>query len=116
MKEAHAILKKVPISPQKVRLVLNQIRGLTVNNAQNLLKFSNKKAGKLALVLLNSAISNAENNHGMDVDDLYVSTTYADASHTLKRTMPRAKGRADRMLKRSSHITIKVAELSGSIE
>ncbi len=110
--EVQAILKGAPISAQKVRLVLNQIRGLPVNKALDILTFSPKKAATIIKKLLNSAIANAENNKGADIDGLVISTTFADEGSTLKRIRPRAKGRANRILKRTSHVTLKVSELS----
>lgn len=108
--EVQSILKGAPISAQKARLVLDQIRGLPVNKALEILVFSPKKAALLVKKVLNSAIANAENNNSLDIDALYVSTTYADEAATLKRIRPRAKGRANRILKRTCHVTVKVAE------
>lgn len=108
--EVQAKLKFARISPQKCRLVADQIRGLPVEKAINLLTFSNKKAAVLIKEVLNSAIANAEHNDGMDVDTLFVSTTFVDAGPTMKRFEARAKGRGNRILKRTSHITVKVAE------
>ncbi|AXA33015.1 MULTISPECIES: 50S ribosomal protein L22 [Francisella] len=108
--EVQAKLKFARISPQKCRLVADQIRGLPVEKAINLLTFSNKKAAVLIKEVLNSAIANAEHNDGMDVDALFVSTTFVDAGPTMKRFEARAKGRGNRILKRTSHITVKVAE------
>ena len=110
--EIQAILKGAPISAQKVRLVLDQIRGLQVDKALDILTFSSKKAARIVIKVLNSAIANAENNKGIDIDSLIVSTTYADEGATLKRIQPRAKGRANRILKRTCHVTVKVAENS----
>ncbi len=107
--EVAAVLKQTRISPQKVRLVANQIRGLPVGEALDILKFSTKKAAGLIKKVLESAIANAEHNNGADIDELRVSTIFVDAGPTLKRMRPRAKGRSDRILKRSSHITVKVA-------
>ena len=98
------------ISPQKCRLVADQIRGLPVERAINLLTFSNKKAAVLIKEVLNSAVANAEHNDGMDVDTLLVSTVFIDEGPTMKRFEARAKGRGNRILKRTSHITVKVAE------
>lgn len=107
--EAIAVLRGVRISAQKARLVADQIRGKPVEEALNLLAFSTKKAATLVRKVLNSAIANAEHNQGADVDELKVSTVFVDEGTTLKRIMPRAKGRADRISKRTCHITIKVA-------
>jgi len=98
------------ISPQKARLVADQVRGLPVEKALNLLKFSNKKAAHLIRKTLESAISNAEHNEGADVDELKVKAIYVDEGPTLKRIRPRAKGRANRILKRTSHITVAVSD------
>jgi len=108
--EVAARLKGAQISAQKVRLVADQVRGLRVEEALNLLEFSPKKAAHIVKKLLDSAIANAENNEGADVDELKVSSIFVDEGMTLKRLRPRAKGRADRILKRSCHITIKVAD------
>ncbi len=105
-----AKLTGVQISPQKVRLVADQIRGKGVEEALDLLAFSQKKAAGIMKKVLNSAIANAEHNEGADVDELKVSTVFVDEGRTLKRLSPRAKGRADRILKRSCHITVKVAD------
>ena len=98
------------ISAQKVRLVADQIRGLPVEKAINILSFSPKKAAVLMKQVLNSAIANAENNDGADIDELYVSSVMVDEGATMKRMSPRAKGRGNRILKRTSHITVVVDE------
>ncbi len=108
--EVSARLKGARISAQKARLVADQVRGLPVEQALSLLDFSPKKAAHIVRKVLNSAIANAENNEGADVDELKVSSIYVDEGMTLKRLRPRAKGRADRILKRSCHITVKVAD------
>ena len=108
--EAVAQLKHARISAQKGRLVADQIRGLPVEDALNLLQFSNKKAAVLMKKLLNSAIANAENNFGADIDELQVSSVLIDEGPTMKRIKARAKGRAARILKRTSHFTVAVAE------
>jgi large subunit ribosomal protein L22 len=105
-----ARLKGARISAQKARLVADQIRGKPVEEALNTLGFSTKKAAALVRKVLNSAIANAEHNEGADVDELKVSSVYVDEGTTLKRIMPRAKGRADRISKRTCHITVKVAD------
>ncbi|GAA4890896.1 50S ribosomal protein L22 [Ferrimonas pelagia] len=97
-------------SPQKARLVADQIRGLPVDRALDILTFSSKKAGALVKKVLESAIANAEHNEGLDIDNLKVAKIFVDEGPTMKRIMPRAKGRADRILKRSSHITVVVAD------
>ena len=86
------------------------MRGLPVDKALNTLKFSNRKAADIIRKVLESAIANAENNLGADVDELKVSEIFVDGGPTMKRIKPRAKGRADRILKRTSHITIRVAD------
>ncbi|MGD8112906.1 50S ribosomal protein L22 [Vibrio sp. TRT 21S02] len=98
------------ISPQKARLVADQIRGKSVDQALEILTFSNKKAADLIKKVLESAIANAEHNEGADIDDLSVAKIFVDEGPIMKRIMPRAKGRADRILKRSSHITVVVAD------
>ena len=108
--EVSARLKGAQISAQKARLVADQVRGLPVEDALNLLEFSTKKAAHIVRKLLDSAIANAENNEGADVDELKVSSIFVDEAMTMKRLRPRAKGRADRILKRSCHITVKVAD------
>lgn len=108
--EVAAKLKGAQISAQKARLVADQVRGKPVDEALSLLEFSNKKAAHIVRKVLNSAIANAENNEGADVDELTVSTVFVDEGMTMKRLRPRAKGRADRILKRSCHITVKVAD------
>ena len=108
--EVAATLKGAQISPQKVRLVADQVRGLGVEEALGVLEFSTKKAAHIVKKVLDSAIANAENNEGADVDELKISSIVVDAGRTMKRLRPRAKGRADRILKRSCHITIKVAD------
>ncbi|MEH6518851.1 MAG: 50S ribosomal protein L22 [Halioglobus sp.] len=111
--EVAAKLKGARISAQKARLVADQVRGLQVEEALNVLEFSNKKAAQLVKKILDSAIANAENNEGADVDELKVSSIFVDEGMTMKRLRPRAKGRADRILKRSCHITVKVADGEG---
>ena len=105
-----AKLSNARISPQKCRLVADQIRGLHVTKAINLLTFSEKKSAKLIKKLLESAIANAEHNDGADVDELRVSSVYVNEGPFLKRIKPRAKGRANRIIKRTCHITVKVSE------
>ena len=97
-------------SPQKARLVADQIRGLHVEKALEVLSYSTKKAADLMKKVLESAIANAEHNDGADIDELVVAKVFVDEGPTMKRIKPRAKGRADRVLKRSSHITVVVAD------
>lgn len=108
--EVAAKLKGATISAQKARLVADQVRGKPVEEALDILAFSPKKAAVIVKKILNSAIANAEHNEGADVDELKVSTIFVDEATTLKRIRPRAKGRADRILKRTCHITVKVAD------
>ena len=108
--EVSASLKGARISAQKARLIADQIRGKQVGDALDLLNFSTKKAAHLVMKLLESAIANAEHNDGADVDDLAVSKIFVDEGTTMKRIRPRAKGRADRIFKRSCHITLEVAD------
>ena len=108
--EVSAKLSTAKLSAQKARLVADQIRGKGVEEALELLTYSPKKAADLIKKVLNSAIANAEHNEGVDIDELRVSSIYVDEGMTLKRIRPRAKGRADRILKRSCHITVKVAD------
>ncbi|MEC4749657.1 50S ribosomal protein L22 [Methylomicrobium sp. Wu6] len=108
--ETSAKLSNAPLSAQKARLVGDQIRGLPVDQALNVLKFSSKKGAAIIKKVLESAIANAENNDSADIDDLRVSTVYVNEGATLKRFKARAKGRANHILKRTCHITVKVAE------
>lgn len=108
--EVTAKLRGAAISAQKVRLVADEVRGKPIGRALDILAFSNKKGAKLVKKCLESAIANAEHNNGLDIDALRVSTIYVDEGITLKRIMPRAKGRADRISKRTCHITVKVGE------
>lgn len=101
-----AKLNYLRMSPSKVRLVLDEIRGKKVDDAIAILSLSEKVAAEPILKLLNSAIANAENNLGMNRDELYVAETYANEGPTLKRIRPRARGRATRIRKRTSHVTI----------
>ena len=108
--EAFAHVKYVRMSPRKVKLVCDMIRGKDVKTAAAYLSQTTKAASEPMLKTLKSAIANAENNHGMDVEKLYVSTAVANPGPTLKRGMPRAQGRFNRILKRTTHITIGVSE------
>lgn len=98
------------ISAQKVRLIADQIRGLPVDAALNALTFGVTKSSDLMKKVLESAIANAEHNEGADIDELRVSKVYVDEGPTMKRIRPRAKGRANRILKRTSHITVCVSD------
>ena len=108
--EVAAKLKFARVSPQKTRLVADQIRGKSVAQALQMLEFSPKKGAAIVRKVLLSAIANAEHNEGADIDELTVSTVFIDEGPAFKRIQPRAKGRANRILKRTSHITVKVAE------
>jgi large subunit ribosomal protein L22 len=108
--EVSAKLSNAPMSAQKARLVGDQIRGLPVEKALNLLKFSSKKAAAVVRKVLESAIANAEHNESADIDELVVTTVFINEGPTLKRVRARAKGRANHILKRTCHITVKVAE------
>jgi len=106
----YAKLKHVQISAQKSRLVADQIRNMPVEKALDLLTFSNKKAAAIIKKVLESAIANAEHNDGADIDELLVKSICVDEGRTQKRWRARAKGRGTKVLKRSSHITVMVAE------
>ena len=108
--EVAAKLRNAPIAAQKGRLVADQIRGMPVEKALNVLKFSTKKAAAIIRKVLESAIANAEHNEAADIDELTVSTVVVNEGATQKRIRARAKGRANRILKRSCHITVKVSE------
>ena len=105
-----ATLKYTHLSPQKMRLIVDQIRGMSVDRAVTLLSFSNKKGAKIVKKVLESAIANAENNNGADIDELKITAIEVNQGPTMKRLRPRARGRADRLLKRTSHLTVKVSD------
>lgn len=107
--EVSAKMVGAQISPQKMRLVVDQVRGMCIERASDILLYSNKKAAVMVKKLLSSAISNAENNHGLDIDELKISEIYVGAGSTLKRIKARAKGRSNRILKRSCNVTIKLS-------
>jgi len=98
------------MSPQKGRLIADMVRGQPVDQALATLKFSRQRAAGIIRKVLESAIANAENNDGADVDELKVAEIFVDQGPVMKRISPRAKGRADRILKRTSHITVRVAD------
>ena len=108
--QTQAVLKFVRLSPQKARLVADLVRGKKVDEAINTLKFSNQRAAGIIQKVLESAIANAENNDGADVDELKIREIFVDEGPVMKRIQPRAKGRADRIEKRTSHITIRVGD------
>ncbi len=105
-----ASLRYARISPQKCRLVADQIRGKSVAQALRILSFSRKKAARMIHKVLESAIANAEHNHGADIDELKVATVLVDGAPFFARYSARAKGRGDRILKRNSHITVRVGD------
>jgi large subunit ribosomal protein L22 len=108
--ETKSIVRGVRLSADKGRLVADLVRGKKVDEALNILKFSNKKAAKILKKVLDSAIANAENNNGADVDELKVQEIFIDEGPVMKRIMPRAKGSADRIKKRTSHVTVRVSD------
>jgi len=108
--QVSATHKFARISPQKARLVADMIRGKDVETALNVLTFSNQKAAGLIKAVLNSAIANAENNEGADIDELSVTATFVNEGSIMKRMRARAKGRGNRILKRTSHITVTVGD------
>lgn len=108
--QTQAVLKFVRLSPQKGRLIADQVRGQPVDQALAMLKFSRQRAAGIIRKVLESAIANAENNNGADVDELRVAEIFVDQGPVMKRVQPRAKGRADRIIKRTSHITVRVAD------
>ena len=111
--EVRAIAKYVRVSPQKCRLVADQVRRLPVGQALELLQFSPKKAAVPIRKTLESAIANAEHNQGLDIDELRVDTISIDEGPVMKRWRPRAKGRATPIIKRTSHITVSVSDEQG---
>jgi large subunit ribosomal protein L22 len=108
--ETSAKLRNAPLSAQKGRLVADQIRGMNVEKALQLLTFSPKKAAHVVRKVLESAIANAEHNDGADIDELKVAKIFVDEGPTYKRMRARAKGRGVRILKRHSHITVTVSD------
>ncbi|HDG97132.1 MAG: 50S ribosomal protein L22 [Deltaproteobacteria bacterium] len=104
--ETRAVAKYVRISPRKARLVMDQIRGKRVEEALNMLTFAPQKAARIVKKVVESAVANAEQNANVDIDNLYIKRIYADEGPTLKRFRPRALGRATRIRKRTSHLTV----------
>ncbi|MCJ7682793.1 MAG: 50S ribosomal protein L22 [Desulfobacteraceae bacterium] len=104
--EIRAKARFIRISPQKIRLIMGQVRGKKVEEALNLLSFAPQRGARILKKLLDSAVANAQQNADMDVDSLYIAKVYADAGPTLKRWRPRAQGRATRIRKRTSHLTV----------
>lgn len=111
--ETKAVARFVRIAPRKARQVIDLIRGKRVNDAQTILKFTPRFSAETIGKVLSSAIANAENNYKMNRDRLVVTEAYVDQGPTMKRFMPRAQGRASMIHKRTSHITIVVAEKEG---
>lgn len=105
--------KYLNISPRKLRLVADQVRGLTVAQALESLEFMPQKGAALVRKVVHSAMSNAEHNNGADIDELIISEIYVDEGPTYKRIRPRAKGRANRIFKRTSHVTVAVDTVEG---
>lgn len=108
--QVKAHLRHARVSAQKARLVADQIRGKDIDRALDILTYSPKKSAEMIRKLLMSAIANAENNFGLDVDELFVSSIQVNQGPVLKRIRPRAKGRANRILKKMSHISVELAE------
>lgn len=108
--QASATAKRLPISPRKIRLVVDQVRGQDVGAALDVLNYSTQKGARLVRKVLESAIANAENNEGADIDELKVSRIYVNEGRTMKRGRPRARGRIDRIFKRTSHVTVTVTD------
>ncbi len=108
--EVSAKLKHIRISAQKCRLVADQIRGLNVSRAVEILEFSPKRASTIVKKVLDSAIANAEHNEGADIDELKITKIFVDEGATHRRFQPRAKGRACKILKRTSHLTVTVGD------
>lgn len=104
--EVAAKLKYARLSAQKCRLVCDQVRGLRIDRALDILRFSRKKAAEIVKKVLDSAIANAEHNHGADIDELKVTKIFADQGSTYKRMHARAKGRGARILKPTCHVTV----------
>ena len=108
--EVSATAKRLRVSPRKARLVVDQVRGKAVSDAIDILSFSTSKSAPLVRKVLESAMANAENNEGADVDDLKISEIYVNEGITVKRVRPRARGRADRILKRTCHVTVTLTD------
>ncbi len=111
--EAKAVAKYIRMSPRKVRLVADLIRGKSAEEADQILKYTNRRAAASVRKVLKSAVANAVNNHDLLEDQLVVKAAYVDEGPTLKRILPRARGRADVIKKRTSHITVIVEEKNG---
>jgi large subunit ribosomal protein L22 len=109
--ESRAVARYIRISPRKVRLIMDEIRGKKIEEALNQLSFAPQKGAFILQKLINSAVANAEQNFEMDVDKLYIKRIFADEGPTLKRFRPRAMGRATRIRKRTSHLTVVLDEI-----
>jgi large subunit ribosomal protein L22 len=114
--QSKAVARTVRIAPRKVRLILDLVRGKEVGEAISILKLTNKRSSPVVEKLVKSAVANAEHNYDMDIDNLYISEIYADEGPTLKRFRPRAQGRASKINKRTSHITVVVEEYANDVE
>ncbi|MGV0005488.1 MAG: 50S ribosomal protein L22 [Candidatus Porifericomitaceae bacterium WSBS_2022_MAG_OTU9] len=108
--QAQAMCRNVPMAPRKLRLMADHVRNLSVEQAVTRLSCSPLKSARIIRKALEAAIANAEHNSGADVDLLRVTAVHIDGARTLKRLKPRARGRADRILKRTSHVMLQVAE------
>ena len=108
--QVSATAKRLRVSPRKARLVADQVRGKAVSAAMDILIFSTQKSAPLVRKVLESAIANAENNEGADVDELMIGEVYVNEGITVKRVSPRARGRADRVFKRTCHVTVTVTD------
>lgn len=108
--QVSATARKLRVSPQKARLVVDLVRGMQVGKALEVLAFSTQKSAGLVRKVVESAIANAENKEGADIDELKISEIYVNKGVTMKRIRPRAKGRADRIFKRSCHVTVTVTD------
>jgi large subunit ribosomal protein L22 len=108
--EIHAAAKFVRISPRKMRLLMDQVRGRKIEEAIDILSFAPQRGAHILKKLINSAVANAEQNSDVDVDSLHIKRVYADEGPTLKRWMPRALGRASKIRKRTSHLTVILEE------
>ncbi|MFC1883935.1 50S ribosomal protein L22 [Thermodesulfobacteriota bacterium] len=109
--ETRAVAKHIRISPRKVRLIMDEIRGKKVGEALNMLSFAPQKGARILKKLVESAVANAVENSGLNADSLYIHRIYADQGPTLKRWRPRALGRATRIRKRTSHLTVILGEM-----
>ena len=112
--QVSATAKRLRVSPRKARLVADQVRGKPVSEAVDILSFSTLKSAPLLRKVLESAIANAENNEGADIDELKISEVFVNEGVTIKRVRPRARGRADRIMKRTCHVTVTVTDAAGA--